>query len=72
MKQNHFKELNAGGGTSVKLKLIQNTSGTVKLSVEADGGLKFNWDQPTGESKFKGFFEGAAVLEVKILRLRVS
>ena len=38
-RQNHFKELNAGGGTSVKLKLIENTSGTVKVSVEADGGL---------------------------------
>ena len=65
VKQNHFKELNAGGGTSVKLKLIQNTSGTIKLSAEADGGVKFNWDKDSGESGFKGFFEGAAVLEVK-------
>jgi peptidoglycan hydrolase-like protein with peptidoglycan-binding domain len=65
VNQNHFKDLNAGASASVKLKLIENTAGTIKLSVEADGGLKFNWDVPKGESGFKGFFEGTAVLEAR-------
>lgn len=64
--QNHVKELNAGAGTTVKLKLFENIRGSgVTVALEADGGVKFNWDQATGESQFKGFFGGGAVLEAK-------
>jgi hypothetical protein len=64
MDQNHFKDLNTGASAKVKVKLLENVGGSgVSIGVEADGGAKFNWDRETGQSMFKGFFEGGAVLE---------
>jgi hypothetical protein len=62
--QDHFKGLNAGGGAAVRLKLLDNIAGSgVGLSLEADGGGKFQWDRDTGKTGVKGFFEGGFVLE---------
>jgi hypothetical protein len=62
--QNHFKELNSGASATIKLKLFDNVAGSgVSVAVEADGGLKFNWDMAKGDGTFKGFFEGGVVLQ---------
>jgi peptidoglycan hydrolase-like protein with peptidoglycan-binding domain len=65
MKQNHFEGLNAGAGGSVKLRLLENIGGSgVSVAVEADGGVKYDWNRTTGETKIKGFFEGSVTVEV--------
>jgi hypothetical protein len=64
VSQDNFKDLNAGGGANVKLKLFEDIGGSgVSVSLEADGGGKFNWEKETGESKLKGFLEGGVILE---------
>ncbi len=64
VSQDHFKDLNAGGGAAVRLKLIENLAGSgVGLSLEADGGAKFQWDRDTGKTGVKGYFEAGLVLE---------
>jgi hypothetical protein len=64
VEKDHFTDLNLGAGTNVKLKLFDNIGGTgVSLSVEADGGVKYKWNVENGDGAFKGFLDGAAVLE---------
>jgi peptidoglycan hydrolase-like protein with peptidoglycan-binding domain len=64
VNQDNFKELNAGAGGKLKLKLVEKIgSSGLSLGLEADGGGKYNWDKSTGESKVKGFFDGGFVLE---------
>ncbi len=62
VNQDNYKELNAGAGSSVKVKLLE-IGKAVRISVEADGGIKFNHDRASGEGKVKGFLEGGFVLE---------
>lgn len=65
MKQSHFEGLNAGAGGSVKVRLLENIGGSgVSVSVEADGGVKYDWSRGTGETKIKGFFEGSVSVEI--------
>lgn len=59
--QNNFADLNVGAGAYVKLKLLNNIGGS-SVSVDLDGGTKFNLNIATGESKLKGFFDGSATL----------
>jgi len=64
MSQNHFKDVNAGGGASLKLKLFRNLfKRGLGLSFEADGGVKFQYDQPTGKFDAKGYLELMMLLE---------
>lgn len=60
--QNNFADLNVGAGAYVKLKLLNNIGGS-SVSVDLDGGTKFNSEIATGKSLLKGFFDGAVTLE---------
>jgi len=59
----HFTDLNAGAGSSLRLKFVEprGPSG-MGVSVEADGGVMFNYDLDGGEGKLKGFFNAGVVL----------
>ncbi len=61
----HFKDLNAGAGASLKLKLFKNILNTgANLSLEADGGAKVLYEPSKDAAKLKGFIEGGLVLSV--------
>ena len=61
----HFEGLNAGAGGTVKLRLLENIGGSgVSVGVEADGGVKFEWNRATGQTKTKGIFEGSVTVEL--------
>ena len=65
MDQNHFKDINAGAGAVIKIKLFKDIGGTgTSLGLEADGGLKFKHDFEKNEGKFKGYLEGSVLLIV--------
>jgi len=61
----HFEGLNAGAGGTVKLRLFDDIGGSgVSVGVEADGGVKFDWNRASGQTTAKGIFEGSVTLEV--------
>ena len=65
VSQDRFKDVNTGGGAKLTLKILRDIGGTgTSLSLEADGGAKYQHDLEKNEGKFKGYMEGAAVLTV--------
>lgn len=56
VSQDHFKDLNLGAGAALKLKLLE-TRGGWTLGVEADGGMKFQFDPHAGKAEAKGFLD---------------
>jgi hypothetical protein len=62
MKQDGFSDLNAGAAANLKLKLF-DFNRRFSLSVEADGGVKYNYDIPEAKGAFKGILEGGVILE---------
>ncbi|MEZ0469095.1 peptidoglycan-binding domain-containing protein [Luteimonas salinilitoris] len=58
MKQGNYRDLNLGGGASLKLKLLDNIGGQgPSLSLSADGALKSNHVFEAGEHTSKGIFQ---------------
>ncbi len=59
----HFKDLNAGAGAKVKLKLFKNIFDTgASLSLEADAGGKVLYKPSDNTAKLKGYVEGGLIL----------
>ncbi len=65
VEQNHFKDINAGGGSKLVLKLVRDLGGTgTSISFEADGGVKYKHDFEKNEGKIKGYLDSTVVLTV--------
>ncbi len=65
--QNNFKDLNAGGGASLSLKIFKDIGGTgASFGLEADGGFKYTHDIEKNEGTAKGFLETTGVLTVPL------
>jgi hypothetical protein len=62
MKQDGFSDLNAGAAANLKLKLFDFNQ-RLSIAVEADGGVKYNYDVPAAKGGFKGILEGGVTLE---------
>ena len=62
MKQDGFSDLNAGAAANLRLKLL-DLNQRLSLSVEADGGVKYNYDVQEAKGGFKGILEGGVILE---------
>ncbi len=65
VSQDNFKDISAGGGAALKLKLFTDIGGTgTSLSLEADGGIKYKHDLEKNEGKVKGYLESTVVITV--------
>lgn len=65
VSQDQFKDINAGGGAALKLKLFKDIGGSgTSLSLEADGGIKYKHDLEKNEGKVKGYLESTVVITV--------
>jgi hypothetical protein len=65
VEQNHFKDINIGAGSKLKLKLVKDPFGSESsISVEADGGVKYKHDFEKNEGKIKGYVETSVVLTI--------
>ena len=63
--QDNFKDINAGGGSKMTLKLFKDIGVPgASLGLEADGGLKYKHDLEKNEGKVKGYFESNVVFTV--------
>ncbi len=63
--QDHFKDINAGGGSKMKLIVFKDIGvAGASLGLEADGGLKYKHDLEKNEGKVKGYFESNVVFTV--------
>jgi peptidoglycan hydrolase-like protein with peptidoglycan-binding domain len=62
VNQTHFKELNLGANANIKMKLL-NLGGRARVVLEADGGVKFNYDAKKDEGEVKGVFTMGVGLE---------
>ena len=63
--QDAFKDVNAGAGSQLTLKLFKDIGvAGASLGLEADGGLKYKHDLEKNEGKIKGFFESTVVFTV--------
>jgi hypothetical protein len=66
MSQNHFKDLNAGAGASLKFRMLRNIFGTgLGLSLEADGGAKFMYDHSSGKFEAKRYLDLMMLLDLQ-------
>jgi hypothetical protein len=63
--QHRFKDVNAGAGAKLQLKLVKDPFGAgSSLTLEADGGVKYKHDFEKNEGKVKGYAEVGVVLAV--------
>lgn len=62
MKQEGFSDLNAGAAANLRLKLFDFNQ-RLSLALEADGGVKYNYDVQEAKGGFKGILEGGVILE---------
>ncbi|MBZ5620255.1 MAG: peptidoglycan-binding protein [Acidobacteriia bacterium] len=62
MKQDGFSDLNTGAAANLRLKLFDFNQ-RLSLAVEADGGVKYNYDVKEAKGGFKGILEGGVILE---------
>jgi len=66
--QDNFKDINAGGGASMKLKLFKDIGVPgASLGLEADGGLKYKHDLKKNEGEVEGYFESNVVFTVPFI-----
>jgi hypothetical protein len=62
MKQDGFSDLNTGAAANLRLKLFDFNQ-RLSLALEADGGVKYNYDVQEAKGGFKGILEGGVILE---------
>ena len=58
-------DLNTGAAANLRLKLFDFNQ-RLSLALEADGGVKYNYDVHEANGGFKGIFEGGVILEGRL------